>query len=287
MRLTEQTSASIAGTVDSQGNVVVTADGDAAFVAKDGAAIGGGTAGVGVSIAAIVHDNTVQANLAETAQVTARSLSGTTAVPTGEETANGNPIVRNIQGVWVGATSRQTVLPVVAGAANGATVSAAGSLVFTVLNETTHASIEPGAVVNVFANGDTNFSIDQDVQVLAFSQTILLGQAGVDESRRGGRRRPDFCRSPRRRKRASAATSRQNATSRPRRRRRGSGVAHRHEGAPPRSAAGSLYTLDITTHATVNEVAQVRAVGSASMSRQMTPRKSTSSTGTSKPPSAP
>ena len=100
-------------------------------------------------------------------------------MPTGEKNTSGSDVLRNIQGVWVGATSRETVLPIAAGGQNGALVGAAGSLVITVLDETTLAFIAPDAVVNILSAGDANFSIDQDVQVLAFSQTIVLGQAGA------------------------------------------------------------------------------------------------------------
>lgn len=268
MRPTVSTQALIAGNVDSEGNVVVTADSDVAVVAKDGAAVGGGSGGAGVSIAAILHDNTVKADLAKTARVTARSLRGTTAVPTGEETASGDAILRNIQGVWVGATSRQTMLPLVAGAANGATVSAAGSLVFTVLNETTQAFIDPGAVVNVFKNDDIIFSIDQDVQVLAFSLTTLLGQAGalpnrdlvgigagVDflsltkttEAKLGGHIQAQ-------RDIQAQAISREDLAS-----------ITSTKGLSLSTAIGgtaSLFTLDINTHADVSAEAQIRAVGS-------------------------
>ncbi|MCI0585009.1 MAG: hypothetical protein L0227_19305, partial [Chloroflexi bacterium] len=175
-----KTRASIAGRVDAGGNVIVTADGDAAITVDSGTASFGTSAGAAASVAALVKNDETEAFLADTADVTARGNGTATTVKTGLRDVPGNEITRSVLGLWVGATSEDIVLTTVAGGQNSGTGGAAGSLIFSVLNETTRAYLGPGARVNVGLLAAGGLPLDQSVRVWAASRTVMNNEAGAD-----------------------------------------------------------------------------------------------------------
>ncbi|MCI0583413.1 MAG: hypothetical protein L0227_11110, partial [Chloroflexi bacterium] len=175
-----RTRAFIAGTVDAGGNVIVTADGDSTITADSGTASFGTTAGVAASVAALVKNDETEAFLTGTADVKARGNGATTTVKTGQRDVPGNEITRSVLGLWVGATSEEIISTTAAGGQNSGAAGAAGSLIFSVLNETTRAFIDPGARVNVSLLSAGGLPLDQSVRVWAVSRTVMTDEAGAD-----------------------------------------------------------------------------------------------------------
>ncbi|MCI0344497.1 MAG: hypothetical protein L0221_03490, partial [Chloroflexi bacterium] len=108
------------------GDLTLSADDTAEFMLFAGTvAIGGGSAGVGVSNTTLVHNDTVEAYIGGGSSVTARGATGVT----------------------VSATSSESLLMVAAAGSGGSSAGVAGSAVVNVLDEETHAFIGDGAHV--------------------------------------------------------------------------------------------------------------------------------------------
>ncbi|MGA2499913.1 MAG: hypothetical protein ABSH20_19420, partial [Tepidisphaeraceae bacterium] len=138
------TKASLGGTLNAGGNVSATASDTPNLNLLAGGLAFGGTAGVGLSAVVLVKTNTVNADVAAQANITAAGLT-------------------------VSATQPDTVQVVAVAGAGGGTAGVAGSGSVEVINETTDAWIDQNAIVHTSGS----------VMVTATNNTNILGVAGA------------------------------------------------------------------------------------------------------------
>ena len=139
--------------------------------------------GIGVSASIILHNDDASAWIGEGADVRALGTGGTTQV------ADWNPATNaltttDIRGVAVVAVSDETISANSSTSGRSAERGIAASLNATVLNETTRAHIDRGALVEKFSDGEIPHA-DQIVYVLAVDWTNITGKSGADSSSGG------------------------------------------------------------------------------------------------------
>ena len=176
---TSHTTATVDGTANAGGSVVISAARDTshlnAFDGNFAVAINLGV-GFGASVANITTNDTVDAAVGGGASISALGAAPAVSAPNGQLDASGNPLTSTFQGLSVTAISSGSVNPTAAGGAGSGAVGAQGSVTTSKLTEITTAEIDPLSSVNA-----NNASADaaQSVQVLATDRTNLTSIAGA------------------------------------------------------------------------------------------------------------
>ncbi|QCB46258.1 leukotoxin LktA family filamentous adhesin [Hydrogenophaga sp. PAMC20947] len=171
-------------TVDADGNVGVNAQDDIDVLMAAGGLGGGGTTGVGGSIAVATLLGTTKATIGNDAVVNARGLGDARSVYSGEtalantsiEPANlGAKKTELAKGLSVTAYNREELNTTVVSAGGGGTTGVAATVSADVIASTTEASIGQNARIN-----ETNAvaGADQEVRVKAIDETSLINSAG-------------------------------------------------------------------------------------------------------------
>ncbi len=132
-------------------------------------------AGVGVSLADITTNDTVDASISGTGDVTALGNSSLN-LPNGAIDDSGTLATSSFRGVSVTAMSFMSSNPITAGVAASGAVGGQGSVLKDSYTETTQAHVDSGAKVN--QTNDTSPNASQSVQVLATDKTKVDSIAG-------------------------------------------------------------------------------------------------------------
>ena len=156
------------------GNALLIAEGDYDMLAIAGQ-ISGGAAGGGISNVTLVHTDSVEAFIGNSANVTALGSGDPSQVPTGERDDDNQWLTTEANGLIISAISYEDILSIAAGASGGGT-TIVGSATVEVLGETTKAYIGDDAVIN---SDNTGASADQDLRLLAIDITDIIGVDGV------------------------------------------------------------------------------------------------------------
>jgi len=163
-------------TVFTPTNVAVAAESTATITTQVGASTFSSTLGVGLSNTAIFNSGDTEAYIAQGANVTAQANGAAIVVPSGEQDSGGNDLTQSLDGLSLSALTREVISPATAGSANQPSgAGLAGSATFTTLSETTKAHIDPGAIVNQSLAGA---GPDQVVSLVASDITHLTSFTG-------------------------------------------------------------------------------------------------------------
>ena len=171
-------------TVDADGNVGVNAQDDITAVMTAGAAAGGGTTGVGGSLAVATLLGSSKATIGDGATVNARGLGDARSVYTGETvfsdtatqpTTLGAKRTEDARGLSVTAYNREKLVTTVASGAGGGTTGVAATVSANVIANTTEASIGRSALIN---QNNAGAGAQQQVRVKAIDETLLINTAG-------------------------------------------------------------------------------------------------------------
>ena len=171
-------------TVDADGNVGVNAQDDITAVMTAGAAAGGGTTGVGGSLAVATLLGSTKATIGNEAVVNARGLGDARTVYSGEtvfsDTASqpttlGAKRTESARGLSVTAYNREKLVTTVASGAGGGTTGVAATVSANVIANTTEASIGRSALIN---QSNAGAGAQQQVRVKAIDETLLINTAG-------------------------------------------------------------------------------------------------------------
>ncbi|HUU83030.1 MAG TPA: hypothetical protein VM243_05950, partial [Phycisphaerae bacterium] len=166
-------------TVEAEGSVTVQAVDDADFLLIAGVINGAGTAAVGVANTTLVTDNTVKAYVGQDATVRAKGNGDAVSAFTGTKDGNGNKKTEPMRGLAVTATSYEKIRSFAVAGSGAGTAGVAGSAAVNVLDETTLAYVDQGAVINDNTQGaNAGSNAAQDVNVLASAETEILSVAG-------------------------------------------------------------------------------------------------------------
>ncbi|HET9216574.1 MAG TPA: VCBS repeat-containing protein, partial [Terriglobia bacterium] len=162
--------------LDTNGNVLVLAEGDSGIDSLAGRGSLALVAGLGFSASVVLESSEVTALIAQGADIRARGRSSATSVEVrdldGSET-------RDAQGLIVSAISDVELDLMSVGGGLTALLSGVGSLNFSGLEQITEAIIGSDAKVNVLPAGDVGASADSGILVHAFSDTDVFGLAGA------------------------------------------------------------------------------------------------------------
>ena len=151
--------------VSAGGDVTVAASGhlDMLFI-SGGAAASLSSAGIGIGSTVLVHTDTVEARIGESARIDTAGAAGLT----------------------LSAQSSENILDIVVGAGvSGGSVAVGGSVLVTVMNETTRATIADDAVVEAVSAGASDpgvaLDVDSHTEVLSVAGALGLsaGSAGI------------------------------------------------------------------------------------------------------------
>jgi autotransporter-associated beta strand protein len=173
-----RTRASVAGDLFAEGNIVVTADRESTVTSGAGAASFGGQLGAGASAAALIGNHVVEAVVESGARLIALGDGDTTLVRTDHVEPDGSLLRLPVRGVVVTADSNELIRQTAAGGQDAGRKGAAGSLVFTALEQVTRAVVSPFSFINMLPTGTVAHD-DQDVHVWAYSNTVRTAQAGA------------------------------------------------------------------------------------------------------------
>ncbi|WP_374407793.1 beta strand repeat-containing protein [Hydrogenophaga sp.] len=169
--------------VDADANVGVHAQDDITAVMTAGGAAGGGTAGVGGSLAVATLLGTTKATIGDGAAVNARGLGAARDVYSGEtvfsDTAHAPASLaakrtESAKGLAVTAFNREKLVTTIASGAGGGTAGVAATVSANVIANTTEASIGRNALIN---QNNTTAGADQQVRVNAVDETLLINTA--------------------------------------------------------------------------------------------------------------
>lgn len=174
--------------VDSDGNVLVNAEDDVTAVLTAGGAAGGGTAGVGGSLAVATLLGSTKAFIGDDAQVNARGNEAAASVYSGEtaasllsddaDTAKSTDFAgrkkEDAKGLSVTAYNREKLITTAASGAGGGSAGVAATVSGNVIASTTEAYIGRSAEINK-ANGLAG--AEQQVRVKAMDETLLVNTA--------------------------------------------------------------------------------------------------------------
>lgn len=174
--------------VDADGNVLINAEDDVMAVLTSGAGAGGGTAGVGASLAVATLLGITKAYVGENATVNARGNRDAATVYGGGTVITQQPDsptmpgdlsakhTESARGLSVTAYNREKLVTTVVGGAGGGTAGVAGTVSANVIANTTEAYIGRGAQINA-SNGAAGSA--QQVRVKAGDETLLIDSAGA------------------------------------------------------------------------------------------------------------
>ncbi|MFZ5944777.1 MAG: hypothetical protein ACOYVD_11740, partial [Bacillota bacterium] len=154
-----------------EGSLAISANNDLTLVILAGSGAGGGSVGVGGSLAVSTIINSVQAYIGQNAKVMA--LGGGEAVDF--YTGAAGKVKDTARGVLVGAYSTEGINIVVVSGSGGGAAGVAVSVGATVISNTTLAYIADGVEVNKVNLGS---SIDQEVRLVAVDETELTAIIG-------------------------------------------------------------------------------------------------------------
>ncbi len=157
--------------IDSDGNVLIRAQDDTTAVLTAIAGAGGGTAGVGGSLAVATVVGSTKAYVGESAQVNARGLGDAASVYTGET----GKITEAAKGLAVTAYNTENVVTTDVSGAGGGNAGVAVSLSGNVIANTAEAYIGRSAKIN---ESNAAAGADQQVLVKAVNETVLVNNAG-------------------------------------------------------------------------------------------------------------
>ncbi|MEW6479356.1 MAG: hypothetical protein AB1455_07880 [Pseudomonadota bacterium] len=172
--------------LDADGNVVVNAEDDITAVMTAGGAAGGGTAGVGGSIAVATLFGHTRATIGDHASVNARGNSAAVQVYSGDtsfadtsikpgEFKDKDELKEGAKGLSVTAFNRENLITTVASGAGGGSAGVAATVSANVISSTTEASIGRSAKINEI---NASASSEQEVRVKAIDETRLINTAG-------------------------------------------------------------------------------------------------------------
>ncbi len=160
------------------GHIVVAADHAEDTTAVAGAVGIGKTGGFGISVVAILEDDTTHATVGESAVIRADALTPTTTAYLGDRDGSNEPVATSVRGVAVGATNDAEILTIAGGAAGAGKIGAAGSVTFTKLNQDTGAGI--GSLARVDSAADVTVRADDRLHLQGFAgQVALSGSVGI------------------------------------------------------------------------------------------------------------
>ena len=171
--------------VDTDSNVLINAEDDITAVLTAGAGAGGGTAGVGASLAVATLLGSTKAFIGDEAKVNARGLGDAASVYSGETAFSDTDIApadflakqkEDARGLSVTAYSREKLITTVVGGAGGGTAGVAATVSANVIANTTEASIGRSAKIN---DDNTGAATEQQVRVKAIDETLLIDTAGA------------------------------------------------------------------------------------------------------------
>ena len=157
--------------VDTDGNVLVSAQDDTTAVLTAMAAAGGGKVGVGGSLAVATLVGSTQAYVGESAQVNARGLGDAASVYTGETGKQKEAA----KGLSVTAYNTENVVTTDVSGAGGGSAGVAVSVSANVIANKAEAYIGRSARIN---ESNAAAGADQQVRVKAIDETVLVNNAG-------------------------------------------------------------------------------------------------------------
>ncbi len=172
--------------VDTDSNVLINAQDDITAVLTAGAGAGGGTAGVGGSLAVATLIGSTKAFIGDHADVTARGLGDAATVYDGETviarqpetpTKSGDLTAKKTttaKGISVTAYNRENLITTAASGAGGGTAGVAATVSANVIANTAEAYIGRSAKINT---SNTAAGADQQVRVKAIDETLLVDTA--------------------------------------------------------------------------------------------------------------
>ncbi len=157
--------------IDSDGNVLIKAQDDTTAVLTAIAGAGGGTAGVGGSLAVATVVGGTRAYVGESAHVNARGLGDASSVYTGET----GKVTEAARGLAVTAYNTENVVTTDVSGAGGGNAGVAVSLSGNVIANTAEAYIGRSAKIN---ESNAAAGAEQQVLVKAVNETVLVNNAG-------------------------------------------------------------------------------------------------------------
>ncbi|MBC8508279.1 MAG: hypothetical protein H8D34_25770, partial [Chloroflexi bacterium] len=178
-KLTNNTKAYIDGvsTISADGSVAVQALDNLSVVTIAGSlAISFGFGALGIANSDVITDNDVLAYIGNNSRVDARGNQAAIQIYTGDKNSNGDQITQAFNGVAAVAVSYEDVTNIAIAGAGAETVAVGGSVIVTVMDETTSAYIGAGAVINAANTYQSGF--DSQSAVDGGAETITLGAHG-------------------------------------------------------------------------------------------------------------